>query len=112
MLEQIHRSDLKLLDSREISAGLKNLLLRMLEKDPKKRATLDELKKDIWLNEGYAVSLDSKEADFIANYTEEELVSKGVPIAAILFAKSLAIKWLKQDPHRPSLLVTQHFHEE
>ena len=47
----------------------------MLDKNPLTRATMDELKKDQWLNEGYSVSLDSKEADFLANYTEEELKS-------------------------------------
>ncbi len=60
----------------------------MLEKDPHKRITLTQLKKDTWLNEGFAVSLDSKEADFFANYTEDELKKKGVPLTAIIFAVS------------------------
>jgi len=58
----------------------------MLDKDPKKRITLPELKKNKWLNEGFAVSLDSKEADFFANYTEDELMHKGVPLQAIVYA--------------------------
>ena len=37
----------------------KNLLLKMLQKDPSSRATLAELKRDQWLNQGFAVSLDS-----------------------------------------------------
>jgi len=45
----------------------------MLDKNPLTRATMDELKKDAWLNEGYAVTLDSREVDFFANYTEDEL---------------------------------------
>ncbi len=45
----------------------------MLDKNPLTRATMNELKKDPWLNEGYAVTLDSKEVDFFANYTEDEL---------------------------------------
>jgi [calcium/calmodulin-dependent protein kinase] kinase len=69
VLEVIHNTDFKLLDKRNISDGLKRILLRMLDKNPLTRATLDELKKDKWLNDGYAVSLDSKEADFFANYT-------------------------------------------
>jgi [calcium/calmodulin-dependent protein kinase] kinase len=104
VLELIHQGEFKFLDTRTISPGLRNLLLKMLEKNPERRATLKDLKQDPWLNEGFAVSLDSKEADFIANFTEEELVSKGVPMAAILFAKTLAKKWLKQDA-RPSLLA-------
>jgi hypothetical protein len=58
----------------------------MLDKNPLTRATMDELKKDRWLNEGYAVSLDSHEADFFANYTQDELTNNGVPISAIVYA--------------------------
>lgn len=92
VLEKIHTTDLQLQESREISDGLKRILLRMLDKDPKKRATLGELKRDAWLNEGYTVSLDSKEADFFANYTEDELISKGIPPAAISFAVSFSFR--------------------
>lgn len=59
VLEKIHQTDLKLSEKRNISDGLKRLILRMLDKNPLTRATLDELKKDRWLNEGYSVSLDS-----------------------------------------------------
>ena len=59
VLEKIHRTNLKLSEKRNISDGLKRLILRMLDKNPLTRATLDELKKDHWLNEGYSVSLDS-----------------------------------------------------
>ncbi len=97
VLEEIHKTDLKLLDKRQISDGLKRILLRMLDKNPLTRATLDELKKDKWLNEGYAVSLDSKEADFFANYTEDELIDEGIPLTAIVNAKKLAKKWAKHD---------------
>ena len=88
VLEKIHSTDFKLLDGRNISNGLKRILLRMLDKNPLTRATLGELKKDIWLNEGYAVSLDSREVDFFANYSQDELINKGVPIAAVVFAVS------------------------
>ncbi len=60
----------------------------MLDKNPLTRATLSELKKDEWINHGYTVSLDSKEADYIANFTEEELLKKGIPPQAIKFAVS------------------------
>ncbi len=88
VLEKIHSADLKLLEKRNISQGLKRILLRMLDKNPLTRATLAELKKDVWLNEGYAVSLDSREVDFFANYTEDELTNKGIPISAVVFAVS------------------------
>ena len=35
---------------REISEGLKFFLCKMLEKDPSKRASMEQLKKDVWLN--------------------------------------------------------------
>lgn len=67
------------------------MILKMLEKDVNARATVNELKKDKWLNEGFAVSLDSKEADFIGNYTEEELKNKGIPLHAIVFAVKIIL---------------------
>lgn len=90
VLEKIHSADLKLPEGRLVSDGLKRILLRMLDKNPLTRATLDELKKDTWLNEGYAISLDSREADYFANYTKDELAKKGIPFAAILMAVSIA----------------------
>lgn len=60
--------------------GLKLILLRMLDKDPKMRITVDQLKKETWLNDGFAVSLDSEDADIFANYTDEELKYKGIPL--------------------------------
>jgi hypothetical protein len=49
------------------------------------------LKKEKWLNEGFAVSLDSKEADYLANYTEEELKQKGIPLTSIVIAVSIEL---------------------
>ena len=89
VLDKILTTDITLPKTRDISDGLKRILLRMLDKNPLTRATLSELKKDEWLNQGYAVSLDSKEADYIANVTEDELISKGIPPQAILFAVSI-----------------------
>lgn len=38
------------------------------------------------MNEGFTVSLNSKEADFIANLTEDDMKNKGIPIHAIVIA--------------------------
>ena len=51
----------------------------MLEKDPAKRISVNDMKKDAWVNDGFAISLESKEADFMANLTEAELKSKKIP---------------------------------
>lgn len=50
------------------------------------------MKRDPWVNDGFAVSLDSKEADFMANLTEAELKSKKIPMQAVVFAKKFAHK--------------------
>lgn len=38
---------------RSISEGLKRFLMRTMEKDPAKRYTVDQMKKDEWVNEGF-----------------------------------------------------------
>lgn len=40
VLDAIHKTNLKLSITRQLSEGLKNILLRMMEKDPSKRITL------------------------------------------------------------------------
>eukprot|EP00347_Sterkiella_histriomuscorum_P005259 403357278 len=98
VLEEILTKEIQYQDKkRQVSDGLRFILMRMLEKNPKKRVTLKELKRNSWLNDGYTVSLDSKEADFFANYTEDELKNKGVPLQAIVYAKKLAKKWSHSD---------------
>jgi hypothetical protein len=37
---------------RSVSDGLKRFLQRVLEKDPEKRYTIDQMKKDEWVNDG------------------------------------------------------------
>jgi serine/threonine protein kinase len=37
--------------TREITPGLRNIITKMLEKDPNKRITLKELKENEWINE-------------------------------------------------------------
>lgn len=75
ILEVIHKTELKLEGNRRlkgggegvaanVSEGLRQLVLRMLEKDPAKRITVDELKANQWVNEGYLVPLSSKELAF------------------------------------------------
>jgi serine/threonine protein kinase len=49
-------------DRKDVSPGLINIIKGMLEKDPSKRLTLDELKKDEWINQGFHINLGSDEA--------------------------------------------------
>ena len=48
-------------DSRQISPGLRHLLLRMLDKDPVRRATILEIRENPWLNEGCKTPLTLEE---------------------------------------------------
>ena len=63
---------------RQVSPGLKELISRMLEKSPRNRITLDEMKNFNWLNEGYTVSLADQGADILANLSNQELNAQGV----------------------------------
>lgn len=44
-------------EKREISDGLRNLIMTILQKDPLKRPSANELKRNKWLNEGYRLAL-------------------------------------------------------
>ena len=55
---------MKLDERRQISKGLSDFILWILEKDPNKRPTAEEIKASHWLNEGYLVPLD-KETDHL-----------------------------------------------
>ena len=54
IIEKIHKQEVRLLeDKRNISNGLKDLLLSMLTKDEEKRASIDDLRANKWINEGF-----------------------------------------------------------
>jgi serine/threonine protein kinase len=44
-----------------MSNGLRNLLNRMLDKNPATRATIDEIRKNEWINEGCKTQLINEE---------------------------------------------------
>ena len=50
----------------------------MLEKNPARRITLDDMKHFPWVNEGYTVSLGEHGANILANLSNEELKAQGV----------------------------------
>lgn len=52
LIDAISYGEIPFPKDREISSGLKNLIIKMLEKDPSKRVKASELLKDEWLNEG------------------------------------------------------------
>ncbi len=58
-------------DEREISEELKELILMMLEKDPSKRATTQQIKRNNWVNLGLPDL--SKEVYKAVEVTEEEI---------------------------------------
>jgi calcium/calmodulin-dependent protein kinase kinase 2 len=92
LIEMIKADPLVFKTNRNISDGLRNLITVMLEKDHEKRASLDELLKNEWINEGYKVGLNEKEASLIVNLTEQELQSKGISVNTMLVARNVAKK--------------------
>ena len=47
----------------------------MLDKNPQTRITLDEMKFNAWINEGYMVGLAEHGADILANLTNQDLAT-------------------------------------
>ena len=50
----------------------------MLQKDPSKRPTTKELKKEPWINFGQKVNLDQDGANMLDNVTDQELQKRGL----------------------------------
>lgn len=69
-----------------VSDGLKDIIEQMLKKDPNERITIEQLKQNAWLNEGFHVSLDSKAANLglMSHYKAQD--NKDIPISAIEYA--------------------------
>ena len=84
---------------RKISDGLKNVIRRMLDKDPETRVTLSELKKDKWINEGFHVALDSSEAKAgLFNHVKID-ENDSIPTEVMDYAQSLMRKQMQLDHH-------------
>ena len=56
--DKIIKEDLVLPDDEEIDSQLTDLIKGMLDKDVSKRLTLDQLKTNNWLNDGFHYNLD------------------------------------------------------
>ena len=52
VLKAIQTLPLDFEGKRSVSDGLKRFFLKVLDKDPAKRYTLEQMKKDEWINEG------------------------------------------------------------
>ncbi len=52
ILKAIQLAQLDFEGKRSVSDGLKRFLQRTLDKDPTKRYTIEQMKKDEWVNEG------------------------------------------------------------
>ena len=74
IIQRIHSDKVELSDVRNISEGLQSLTLRLLEKDPSKRITIEQIKENEWLNEGYKTMLSSIDAQYIGEITESDVM--------------------------------------
>lgn len=90
IIEVIKSTDIKIPEHREVSGDLLSLILKMLDKDPEKRISLAEIRREQWINNGFAVSLDSKEADLMYTDPNKLIRPDALPEDAVDFAKKLA----------------------
>ena len=102
-----------------------DVFLKTLDPDPKTRITIEELKKNTWINEGFICPLYSPgtyqinhyiESHFISHITEDDLNKKSLPIYAVLFVKRLGRLWRKRNEAKlksniSSLTVAREFLE-
>ena len=59
--ENIVKSELTFPAGKEIKMGLKDIISRMMDKDPSSRISIEDLKQNEWLNEGFHFRLSSEE---------------------------------------------------
>ena len=78
---------------------MKDVLVKMLDKNWKTRATLSDLKKLSYLNEGFKSRLEDDRVDTITELTEEEVRNVVVPIHIVVLAKKIGKEW-----HRKTLM--------
>jgi len=73
---------------------MRELILKMLTKDPLKRVTVAEIKLDAWLNEGCKRQLSHEETPrLLAEITQEDLNHAVTPIHTLVWAKKIGKKW-------------------
>jgi len=90
----------------EVSAGLIELMTKILEKDPEKRATMEEIKKDKWLNEGETSLSDLKHEEPVT-VTHEEISRAFHTLETVVLTK----KFIKKLRSRMSLHNTPIMHD-
>ena len=72
-----------------VSQGLKDLISRMLEKSPSSRITIDQIKNNEWINEGYQLSLGEQGAQIFANLSDTELANQGISVEEMKMAQAV-----------------------
>ena len=72
---------------RNLSQGLKELILGMLDKKAEKRWTLEQIKDSLWLKEGYEEKIEMSDLS-------KPLLSRGTTLSAVMMAKKSAKKML------------------
>ena len=71
LFQHILNDELVFPSSRSISEGLRSLIAQMLEKNPTRRITIEQMKTNAWLNEGYQVSLADFGAEILVNLSDK-----------------------------------------
>ena len=113
LMESIEKDKIKFPKKiRQISPNLKSFLLRILDKNPKTRITMEELKTHPWINEGISVSLleeieiQKKEKNTtIVEVSPDEVSNALLPKYDVVFLKAVKIlkeKWKNEGCFRES----------
>lgn len=100
LMEMIEKDKVKLPKKlRIISPNLKNFFKRILDKNPKTRISMEELKTHPWINEGYAISLKDEielQKKSLIEVSQAEVDDALCPQYDVVFMKAVKIlkdKW-------------------
>jgi len=77
-------------DDRTIPDGLRNIILKMLDKNPESRATIEDIKKEKWLNEGFTVELNNQAAEMGMMSHLKSVEMDELHKTTVLYAKKIA----------------------
>ena len=95
--ELVTKTELQFPENRNVSQGLKDIITKMLDKNPKTRMTVTDLKANEWLNNGFQFTLAEEEAHMgiMGHYKKED--NRSMPVSAVMYAQKMAKKFHRHE---------------
>mmetsp|Transcript_47516 Transcript_47516/g.54705 ORF Transcript_47516/g.54705 Transcript_47516/m.54705 type:complete len:377 (+) Transcript_47516:47-1177(+) len=90
IMEAIEKGELVIPNTRQISDGCRNLLSRLLEKDPDQRPTVEEVLTDPWLG------IDQTETFFAVEVDADEIENAISPFVRVVKLKQIIKDWKRK----------------